>query len=272
MPDELTEMVRSVSTSLPAVSWTAPDDIRRAGRRRQRRAVIVALAVVVAIAAGAGTAYRFVGFRGAPPVGSTGTPSGSATVGPTPTPSTPRSVPVPGSAMLQLDDLPADWRVADELVGGPSGPDGFPEGWRGDNQWILFDSHCSQWTSLNIRGYLGRQGIRWHDYEGPGGSGLFEVVERYADPGAAAAVMDEVRRVVDACGAYQLPVSDLTPRMWGDESWTFTARTSDGLSGTEAAYFTVVRKGELVAFVNGDPDRKLGPRVAQRLCAATTTC
>jgi hypothetical protein len=267
MPDELAEMLRRVSDSLPLVAWPEPVELRQIGQRRShRRIVAIVVATVLVIAVGAGATYHGGGWQAVPIVGSSVTPLQVTTP-----PSTPTSVTfrrdVPAGAMLQLADLPAGWSLGDTIAAGASGIDATPGNVPEPTPWLQGQSDCPQWADLNVREYLGVEGIRIHYYDYGANAGvIFETVERYATPQVAATVMDEIKRVIQTCGLDHMVVSDLAPGHWGAQSWTFRARTGDDKGTSSSAPYTVVRQGELIAYLFADPPGRYGPAIAQRLC------
>lgn len=261
MADDLTELFAGASTTMPApVTWASPEQIRRIGtRRRHRNQIVIATALVLAIAAGVTTAYRFLGDR-----------PDSPPIQPSPSVSQLDTLDVPERVMLPVDVLPAGFTVEDSVTGGPTGPDGLPEGWRGDSQWYFFAARCDAFHTLNPRGYYARLAIRITTYQGPDRStSIDEAVERYPTAEAAARVMADARAVLDVCGSSDFRATGRIEGFAGDDSLRFVANI-DG----RATDWIVVRAGNLIAMLVVPHEFALDPSVAMavQLCEGLSTC
>ncbi len=174
------------------------------------------------------------------------------------------------AAMLAPDDLGDGFAFESTVTGGPSGPDGNPEGWRGDAQWIFHLPYCDAYAGLGVDGFYSRQAIRANTYVGPGGAAVTQVVERYPDAATASEVFQEARTVVEACtvdpfyfGDHQFPLAA------GGDSWGFWSSVSDG----RGYWNVVVRQGELISIVRAGLDvGDVSEAVVDRLCEDTPSC
>ncbi|MEW2382543.1 hypothetical protein AB0873_10705 [Micromonospora sp. NPDC047707] len=251
----------------------------RRGRRARRTRIAAGVASAVAVAAVVGGAAAVAGRPvAAPPLTPaadapapsvsprrTTEPSPSAD-GPTPSPSRSGTArpssgtpprPVPARAMLQLADLPDDFRSLRSDVSG---------------DWPLesLGIHCRDASPSLLVGEVHRRDVR---YDSPTDV-LIERVTRHAGD-AAVTVMGNARRFVAGC----VPTRP-------DDSLTVLA---EGLGGAESLLvgsviedepgrLLLVRQGDLVAQVRLDgratraEARSYARAVASRLCAGTDAC
>jgi hypothetical protein len=174
------------------------------------------------------------------------------------------------AAMLTVEDLGDGFRFESTLEGGPSGPDGNPEGWLGDSQWVLHLPYCDAYADLGVDGFYSRQAIRANTYVGPGGAAVVQNVERYPDAATASKVFQEARAVVEACSVDPFYFGDQRfPLAAGGDSWGFWSAVSDG----RAYWNVVVRQGELFSIVRAGLDiGDVSLAVVDRLCEDTTAC
>ncbi|RKR88538.1 hypothetical protein BDK92_2866 [Micromonospora pisi] len=216
-PELLTEQSRMLAEQLAAelggVTWPAPERIRALGRRRRRRvAVGVPAAVVLVFAAIWGLVGGLPG-TGTGPVTVAGPPAAPGS-DPTVTRSSPdpsRQPVQPGGAgwfpavaLLQPADLGLNFRISYD-TSGSVGADLWP--------FHLAD-YCPAYAGLRVATYRDYLFSRGNSVGGDGPDGrvrmLSQQVTRYADDPAARTVVDEARRVVDACAAYEVPPAVLT--------------------------------------------------------------
>ncbi len=314
MPDDVTgDLVETnalkgvldrVPANLPAVSWAAPEEIRRWGRSRQRRHLATtSVAGVAAVALGLSVAVQ-ANWPGRPadgsivagaalteaPPASPGTPARTAgasaptappTVRPSATVLTSVSAgaagPVPAEAMLAATDLPGRYALVDS-GGGLVSPDR-PTAWPDQQVWLFSDLTCAGAGPAPTTHYLRREAVRTHVFEDAKARQVDQTVERYPDVDSAALVMSDISGITrSGCvGTKPIPVN-VERGFAGDDSVRFLATVKGGSDGT---YWTVVRTGRVLATLRtpetltGTNSRLLNPvavRMVERLCAVASHC
>ncbi|MGW4465660.1 hypothetical protein [Micromonospora sp. NPDC004704] len=248
LPDLLDDRARllaeRLATDLAGVSWPAPEQIRAVGRRRSRRtAVGVPAAVVLVFAAVWGLTGGLPG-AGIGPQSVTGQP-GADTVGPATAPLPPdgpaplRSAGgvtshdpawIPSVALLQPADVGLNFRISDDRGGAPGTSPDWP---------FRLAQSCPAYSGLHLTGYQNYRYSRGHRVGGDTEDGrwqsLNQQVTRYADGGAARIVVDDVRRVVEACRTYDAPPTVSTGYVTPTPPATPTGSASPGEPGPPVA-------------------------------------
>ncbi|WP_329104411.1 hypothetical protein OG792_29610 [Micromonospora sp. NBC_01699] len=218
LPDLLDDRARllaeRLATDLAGVSWPAPEQIRARGRRRARRtAVAVPVAVVLVFA-------TIWGVVGALPRGATGPESVAGRADPeAAVPATASSAPdgtvpgrssggvtsrdpawIPAIALLQPADLGLNFRIDEDHSWQPGSYPDWP---------FRLAQSCPAYAGLRLTGYQDHRYSRGRTVGGDTEDGrwqsLAQQVTRYADGAAARTVVDDVRRVVEACRTYDAP-------------------------------------------------------------------
>lgn len=278
MPDELHHKVTQFVQELPSVVWADVAQVKRRARRRSMKTVAIVPVLVFLIAVTGWFTFR--PSPGHAPLGppSPGRPAASVSAGPRLT-----------SALLRPEDVGAGWFSENSYAQSASQMGG---------AWALGWDSCPGYRTLRIAAPL--QGILHvgHTLTGPGKT-VFANITEYAES-VAPQVMDDARRVVQACSQFDTATEASTESRPSHAVATFTV-LENGFTGDEsllirqrfevhvdatgehlpeydlAVTIALVRRGNVIAVVTIEADepqlvQQLAVKAAARLCLASKSC
>ncbi|BCJ71720.1 hypothetical protein CS0771_12640 [Catellatospora sp. IY07-71] len=283
MRDDLDQQLDDFGTSMPAIDWASPTEIRKRGdRRRQRHTAGLTAAVVLVVALAAGTAVTVTQGRGGqvtPGVSGSATPSASAapslspspSASPSPSTSPSASAPpavltsIPVAAMLKPEDYASGYRVTTEDEMGES---------YGFDMQICLDT--DQWDGKPEAPDTVDRPRRNRRLGADGRGQLRQDVVAMRSVSSAKAVLKHSRTGFEKCAMIQAPEG--RRRAFEIVAQDFAGDESFMVQWSTVQLLVFIRVGTVVITLSMPPDAKVATttetakNAVQRLCDATAVC